>query len=86
MEWLGPTTTMMAPWTYSLIEAALAGLLVAGVPPEAAAVEERLRQSDRSLSVTEVTVAPVDLSVYDALLESKEAGDGRAARHHRIHS
>jgi hypothetical protein len=63
------------------VEAALAVLLDAGVLPEAAAVAERLRQSDRPVSRTEVTVGPVDLSLYDALLESKEAGDG--GRHGR---
>jgi hypothetical protein len=59
------------------VEAALVGLLKAGLPPEAAQVEERLRQGDRPMSPTEVVIGPVDLSLYDALLESREVDDGR---------
>jgi hypothetical protein len=58
------------------VEAALVALLDGGVLPEAAAVEERLRRQDKVMSPTEVMIGPVDLSVYDALLESKEADDG----------
>ncbi len=65
------------------VEAALVELLEQGVPPDAAAVEERLRRSDKLLSPTLGSVGPVDLSQYDALLESKEVADergqGRAA-------
>jgi len=60
------------------VEAVLATLLGSGVLPEAAVVEESLRRCDRALSVTEVVIGPVDLSQYDALLESKEVGDGGA--------
>jgi hypothetical protein len=59
------------------VEAVLEQLLRAGGPWHAAAVEEGLRRGDRALSVTEVVVAPVDLAQYDALLEGKEADDGR---------
>src|SRR5260370_2025062 len=38
------------------VEAALAGLLAAGVLPEADAVAERLRRSDKALSLTEVVI------------------------------
>src|SRR5205823_13796337 len=48
-------------------------------PWTAAAVEQGLRRSDSVLSVTEVFVAPVDLAQYDALLDGKEADDGRGA-------
>ena len=58
------------------VEAALAALLDSGERPDAAAVEERLRRQDRPTSATEVVIGPVDLSLYDALLESKEADDG----------
>src|SRR5207302_409382 len=37
-------------------------------------------QCDRPVSLAEVTVGPVDLSQYDALLESKEVGDGGEGR------
>jgi hypothetical protein len=60
------------------VEAVLAELLNTGVLPDAVAVEERLRQSDRPMSPTEVVTGPVDLSSYDALLESEESNDGRA--------
>ena len=33
-------------------------------------------RKNEALSLLEVTVAPVDLASYDALLESKEADDG----------
>jgi hypothetical protein len=58
------------------VEAALASLLDAGGPLNAKAVEERLRQHDPIRPATEVTVGPVDLAVYDALLDGKEAVDG----------
>ena len=44
------------------VAVAVVGLLAAGGELAAAAVEERLRQSDRPVSLTEVTVGPVDLS------------------------
>ena len=62
------------------VEAALAGLLDAGGPLDAEAVKERLRQHDPIRPATEVTVGPVDLSVYDALLQGKEAEDGEGQR------
>jgi hypothetical protein len=58
------------------VEAALAALLAAGGRVDAAAVAERLRQHGQVRQATEVTVACVDLSQYDALLEGKEAVDG----------
>jgi hypothetical protein len=58
------------------VEAALAVLLEAGGPLAAVAVAQRLRQQEPVRLATEVRVPPVDLSLYDALLESKEAGDG----------
>jgi hypothetical protein len=58
------------------VQAALVELLAAGGRVDAAAVAERLRQHGPSRQATEVTVAPVDLGQYDALLEGKEAGDG----------
>jgi hypothetical protein len=58
------------------VEAALAGLLEQGGPLDAGVVAERLRQQDPARLATEVTVPPVDLSLYDALLDGKEADDG----------
>jgi hypothetical protein len=58
------------------VEAALAGLLDAVGPPTADAVNERLRQQSPIRPVTEVTVGPVDLAVYDALLDDQEVFDG----------
>jgi len=58
------------------VEVALAGLLEAGGPLGADAVQQRLRQQGPARPATEVTVPPVDLAVYDALLDSKEAFDG----------
>src|SRR5262249_25913432 len=60
------------------VEEALRHLLQEGRPFTAAAVEEDLGRRDPSRSVTEVSVAPVDLALYDALLDSKEAEDGAA--------
>jgi hypothetical protein len=64
------------------VEAALSRLLDAGQPLSAAAVEKELRQRDRAASPAEVKVGPVDLSLYDGLLEGKEVedGDGRHGR------
>src|SRR5205823_5435138 len=59
------------------VEAALAGLLDVGGPLNADAVKERLRQQEPIRPTTEVTVPPVDLSLYDALLDGKEAEDGQ---------
>ena len=58
------------------VEAVLERLLNGGGRLSAAAVQEELRRSDNGLSLTDVTVAAVDLAQYDALLESKEANDG----------
>lgn len=59
------------------VEAALAALLDGGELPEAAAVAQRLRRADQAMPPTEVVIGPVDLSVYDALLESEARGDGQ---------
>jgi hypothetical protein len=58
------------------VEAALAGLLEQGGPLDATVVAERLRQQSPIRPATEVTVPPVDLATYDALLDGKEADDG----------
>jgi hypothetical protein len=58
------------------VESALVVLLAAGGRVDAAAVAERLRQHSQVRQATEVTVMPVDLSSYDALLEGKEVDDG----------
>jgi hypothetical protein len=58
------------------VEAALCGLLDGGGPLDAAAVAEKLRQHDPIRPATEVTVAAVDLAVYDALLDGQEVDDG----------
>jgi hypothetical protein len=58
------------------VEAVLMELLAAGGHVDAAMVTERLRQHGQARQATEVTVAAVDLSQYDALLEGKEAVDG----------
>jgi hypothetical protein len=58
------------------VEGALAGLLELGGPLDADAVAQRLRQHSPIRPVTDVTVAPVNLAMYDALLDGKEACDG----------
>jgi hypothetical protein len=58
------------------VEAALVELLAADGRVDAAMVAEKLRQHGQARQATEVRVAPVDLSQYDALLEGKEAVDG----------
>lgn len=58
------------------VESALIALLEEGGPLDAAAVEERLRRRDPIRPATEVTVPPVDLGLYDALLSVKEDDDG----------
>ena len=58
------------------VKAVLIELLEAGGRVDAAAVTERLRQQSQVRQATEITVAPVDLRSYDALLEGKEADDG----------
>jgi hypothetical protein len=58
------------------VEAALVELLKEDGRMNAAAVTEKLRQHGQAQVATEVTVAAVDLRVYDALLEGKEADDG----------
>jgi hypothetical protein len=59
------------------VEAALVALLKEDGRMDAAAVRERLRQQGQVQQATEVTVAAVDLSLYDALLDGKEAEDGQ---------
>jgi len=58
------------------VEAVLVELLAAGGRVDAAAVAETLRQHGQARQATEVTVVAVDLSMYDALLDGKEAEDG----------
>jgi hypothetical protein len=58
------------------VAAALRELLAGGAPVGADAVAERLRQHSPIRAATDVTVAPVDLAVYDALLDGKEGEDG----------
>jgi hypothetical protein len=65
------------------VEAALAALLDAGSPFDAACVQEGLRRHGPSKPVTDVTVPPVDLAVYDALLAGKEACNGEGQGHER---
>jgi hypothetical protein len=58
------------------VEAVLVELLKEGGRMDAAVVTARLRQQGQAPQATEVTVAAVDLSSYDALLDGKEAEDG----------
>jgi hypothetical protein len=58
------------------VEAVLVELLKEDGRMDAAAVAEKLRQYGQSQQVAEVTVAAVDLRLYDALLDGKEADDG----------
>jgi hypothetical protein len=58
------------------VEAALAVLLEAGGPLTAAGVVERLRQDAQPRPATDVRVPAADLTVYDDLLDGKEAFDG----------
>src|SRR6059058_553976 len=53
------------------VEAVLVELLEVGGRVDAAAVAEKLRQQGQVRQATEVTVAAVDLSLYDALLDGK---------------
>jgi hypothetical protein len=64
------------------VEAALVRLMDRQQPLDAAAVEVELRQSDVPASVADAQVGVVDLSLYDGLLEGKEAEDegGRVGR------
>ena len=56
------------------VDRALERLLVHGEAITAVSVSKELaRENGKTESVREVTVAPVDLSVYDALLENAEA-------------
>jgi hypothetical protein len=61
------------------VETVLVALLQEDGRLDAAAVTARLRQQDQVPQATEVTVAAVDLSVSDALLDGKEAEDGEGA-------
>jgi hypothetical protein len=58
------------------VEAVLVELLKEDGRMDAAVVAEKLRRRGQAQPVTEVTVAAVDLSSYDALLDGKEAEDG----------
>jgi hypothetical protein len=58
------------------VAVALSGLLEAGGRLDADLVQERLRQQGPTRPATDVRVAPVDLAVYDALLDAKEACTG----------
>jgi hypothetical protein len=62
------------------VEAALASLLDAGGSLDVDSVQKWLGQQSPIRSATDVTVSPVDLSVYDALLDNKEYEDGRSHR------
>jgi hypothetical protein len=62
------------------VEAALARLMERQQPLSASAVEAQMRQSDMPSSVADATVEAVDLSVYDRLLEGKEACDEEVGR------
>jgi hypothetical protein len=63
------------------VEAALVRLMNRKQPLSAAAVEKELRRGEPPTAVAEVTIDAVDLSLYDGLLESKEAEDeGRIGR------
>jgi hypothetical protein len=64
------------------VEAALTRLMQRQQPLSAQAVEAEVRQSDKPVSLAHATVEPVDLSLYDGLLEGKEAFDegGRGGR------
>jgi hypothetical protein len=57
------------------VEAVLVELLEAGGRMNAAVVAEKLCQQGQVWQAAEVTVAAVDLSLYDALLNGKEAFD-----------
>ncbi len=58
------------------VEAALARLMDRQQPLCVRAVEVELRRDDTQASVATATVGVVDLSLYDGLLEGKEAEDG----------
>jgi hypothetical protein len=65
----------------TMVEAALVRLMERQQPLGAAAVEAELsRHSDTQLSVAQATVDAVDLSLYDDLLEGKEAFDEEGGR------
>jgi hypothetical protein len=59
------------------VEAALACLLDAGGLLDSDTVQKWLGQQNPIRSATEVTVSPVDLRMYDALLDNKEDEDGK---------
>src|SRR5262249_45047085 len=60
----------------ALVEAALAALSEEDGPLDGPAVQGHLARRGQPRPATEVVIGPVDLSVYDALLEGKEALDG----------
>jgi hypothetical protein len=64
----------------SKVEAALARLMGRQQPLSVQAVEAEVRQSDTPLSAAHATVEAVDLSLYDGLLEGKEAEDEEGGR------
>jgi hypothetical protein len=67
---------LAASETESGVEAVLAYLLDEERPLSGAAVAAQLHKCRGQQSLMEVVVLPVDLASYDALLDSKEAGDG----------
>jgi hypothetical protein len=67
---------LAASETESGVEAVLAYLLDEERPLSGAAVAAQLHKCRGQQSLLEVVVLPVDLASYDALLDSKEAGDG----------
>ena len=76
-EYLG-ILQLAARESESGVEAALSRLMneESAMHLTVAVVLAELRKKDGRTSLTDVTVAPVDLASYDALLESKEAEDG----------
>jgi hypothetical protein len=74
-EYLG-ILHLAARESQSGVEAVLVRLLEVGRPLSVTTVGAELHKSDSQLSLTEVTIGPVDLASYDALLESQEVEDG----------
>ena len=74
-EYLG-ILYLAAHETESGVEAVLVRLLAQEQPLSVARVTEELHKKGGPGSLTDVVVSPVDLALYDALLESKEAENG----------
>ena len=74
-EYLG-ILQLAARQSESGVEAVLARLFQEGKAPSVQTVEEELHRSDIRMSLTEVSIGPVDLASYDLLLSGKEADDG----------